>query len=56
MREEVSEIAREVRAEAERFGRERDREGTVFFEVRAQVHQTVDGWIDLFFNRIHRYL
>eukprot|EP00904_Undaria_pinnatifida_P008795 jgi/Undpi1/5045/HiC_scaffold_19.g08397.m1 len=32
-REEVSEIAREVRAEAERFGRERDREGTVFFEV-----------------------
>lgn len=33
-REEVSEIAREIRAEAERFGRERDREGTVFFEVR----------------------
>ncbi|CAM9335359.1 unnamed protein product, partial [Laminaria digitata] len=32
-REEVSEIAREVQAEAERFGRERDSEGTVFFEV-----------------------
>lgn len=32
-REEVAEIADEVRAEAVRFGRERDPEGTVLFEV-----------------------